>query len=136
MQNQTEDEDKDPTSGEDNSDEEETYTKLDIKRIVSECLSEEKGKRNKANSLKIHVDSKIACYVINYISKSKSNDTTPLWMRLSRKANIKSSGKWRQACADTGCTVPVIPEKIAKEEGLVIDRIDQDEPPPHCLWRQ
>ena len=56
MQNQTEDEDKGPTSGEDNSDEEETYTKSDIKRIVSECLSEEKGERNKANSLKIHVD--------------------------------------------------------------------------------
>ena len=48
---------------------------------------------------------------------------------MSRKANIKSAGKWRQACADTGCTVPVIPEKIAKEEGLVIDRIDQDKPP-------
>merc|ERR1711954_87160 len=42
---------------------------------------------------------------------------------------MRAAGRWRQACADTGCTVPVIPEHIAKEEGLAIERIDRDEPP-------
>ena len=42
---------------------------------------------------------------------------------------MRAAGRWRQACADTGCTVPVIPEHIAKEEGLAIERINRDEPP-------
>ena len=50
-----------------------------------------------------------------------------MFLRFSRKPSYKFAGKLRQVCAETGCTVPVIPEHIAKAEGLTIEPLDLDD---------
>ena len=51
-----------------------------------------------------------------------------MFLCFSKKPSFKFAGKLRKVCADTGCTVPVIPEHIAKAEGLTIEPVDLDEP--------
>ena len=51
-----------------------------------------------------------------------------MFLRFCKKPSVKFAGKLRKVCADTGCTVPVIPEHIARIEGLTIEPVDLDEP--------
>ena len=89
--------------------------------------------KKKANRVKLTLNKdQMKNVVMNLTSiwekKKHISYTPPMYLHFSRKPSYKFAGKLRQVCADTGCTVPVIPEHIAKAEGLTIELVDLDEP--------
>ena len=89
--------------------------------------------KKKANRVKLTLNhNQMKNVVMNLTSiweKQKNiSDTPPMYLRFSKKPSFKFAGKLRQVCADTGCTVPVIPEHIARAEGLTIELVDLDKP--------
>ena len=81
--------------------------------------------KKKANRVKLTLNKdELRNVVLNLTNKKNISDTPPMHLRFSKRPTYKSAGKLRQVCADTGATVPVVPEHIAKAEGLVVEPLN------------